>query len=80
MPQLDLYHDAVKHALVKDGWTITHDPFALKYKSLRVFVDLGAEKIFADEKGTRKVAIEIKVFENPSPVNDFEKAMGQYEL
>ncbi|MBA4182514.1 MAG: fatty-acid synthase, partial [Acidobacteria bacterium] len=26
MPAKDIYHDTVKNALIKDGWTITHDP------------------------------------------------------
>ena len=26
MPVKDIYHDTVKNALIKDGWTITHDP------------------------------------------------------
>ena len=30
MPALDIYHDAMKNALVKDGWTISHDPFHLR--------------------------------------------------
>jgi hypothetical protein len=25
MPARDMYHDAVKNALIKDGWTITHN-------------------------------------------------------
>jgi hypothetical protein len=25
MPAKDLYHEAVKNALIKDGWTITAD-------------------------------------------------------
>jgi hypothetical protein len=29
MPTKDTNHDAVCHALVKGGWTITHDPFPL---------------------------------------------------
>ena len=29
MPARDTYHDAVKRALGKDGWTIAHDPFSL---------------------------------------------------
>jgi hypothetical protein len=29
MPIKDEIHDIVKAALIKDGWTITHDPFAL---------------------------------------------------
>lgn len=26
MPRKDKYHDQVKRALEKDGWTISHDP------------------------------------------------------
>lgn len=29
MPRKDRIHEAVKNALVKDGWTITDDPFRL---------------------------------------------------
>ena len=25
------YHDAVKNALIQDGWTITHDPLKLPW-------------------------------------------------
>ena len=32
MPQRDLYHENVKNALIKDGWTITDDPFRIQYK------------------------------------------------
>jgi hypothetical protein len=30
MPARDIYHNAAKNALIKDGWTITHDPSKLK--------------------------------------------------
>lgn len=43
MPARDLYHETVKNALIKDGWTITHDPLTLELGSSRLFVDLGAE-------------------------------------
>ncbi len=33
MPAQDLYHNIVKNALLKDGWTITHDPFHYEEKS-----------------------------------------------
>ena len=26
----DIYHDPVKEALIKDGWTITHDPLLFR--------------------------------------------------
>ena len=47
MPQYDLYHETVKQALEKDGWTITADPFVIEYKGLRLYADLGAEKVIA---------------------------------
>jgi hypothetical protein len=31
MPAKDIYHDAVKNALIKDGWTITADPYYIIY-------------------------------------------------
>ena len=43
MPARDMYHDAVRNALVKDGWTITHDPFRLSWGGRDMYVDLGAE-------------------------------------
>lgn len=54
MPQRDLYHDTVKRALLKDGWTITDDPFIIEFKGVRLFADLGAEKPFAAEKASTK--------------------------
>ena len=62
MPQYDLYHDEVKNALSKDGWTITNDPYTLEYKGLRLYADLGAEKLLAAERDQQKIAIEIKFF------------------
>jgi hypothetical protein len=77
MPQYDLYHNTVKNALVKDGWVITDDPFVIEFKGLRLYADLGAEKLLAAEKHERKVVIEIKVFNSPSLVTELEKAVGQ---
>ena len=42
MPAKDFYHDTVKNALVKDGWTITHDPLMLRWGKKDMFIDLGA--------------------------------------
>ena len=78
MAALDLYHDAVKNALIKDGWTITDDPLRLSYGSEDVYVDLGAEKIIAAEKNGQKIAIEIKSFLGHSEVKDLHDALGQY--
>lgn len=80
MAAKDIYHQVVKIALEKDGWTITNDPLKLTIGSRSVYVDLGAEKLFAAEKEGRKIAVEVKSFINPSPVNDLENALGQYIL
>jgi len=74
----DLYHDTVCTALIKDGWTITHDSLILKIGGRSVFVDLGAEKLIAAERGSEKIAVEIKSFLGPSPINDLENAWGQF--
>jgi len=80
MPRLDKYHEAVKNALIKDGWTITDDPFAIKFADARLFADIGAEKLLAAEKDNRKVAVEVKVFGSVSSYDDLEKAVGQYQI
>jgi hypothetical protein len=78
MPRFDLFHDTVRVALSKDGWTITDDPYLIEYKGFRLQADLGAEKVFAAEKDQRKIVVEVKVFGTPSFVNELQKAVGQY--
>ncbi|MCI0389274.1 MAG: fatty-acid synthase [Acidobacteria bacterium] len=80
MPKRDAYHEIVKRALDKDGWTITDDPMRLKYKGLHLYVDLAAVKTVRTDKEENSVAIEVKVFGGHSFSNDFEKAIGQYSL
>ncbi|MBS1792314.1 MAG: XisH family protein [Acidobacteria bacterium] len=80
MPAKDIYHNTVKNALVKDGWTITHDPLRLSVDDKNLFIDLGAEQIIAAEKGPEKIAVEIKSFIGRSEVDDLEDAVGQFVL
>ena len=69
----DKYHDLVRSALEKDGWTITHDPFKIKLGKRRGYIDLAAEKaIIAAEKDNEKIAVEIKSFSTPSDLDAFE--------
>lgn len=75
MPAKDFYHDTVKTALIKDGWAITDDPLLLRIRLRSVFVDLGAERLIAAERGTEKIAVEIKRFLSPSPINDLDVAI-----
>jgi XisH protein len=80
MPARDFYHDVVKLALIADGWTITHDPLVLQWGSKDLFVDLGAERLLAADKGDQKIAVEIKSFTGASDIDDLEKALGQFIL
>ncbi|GEM_PF-27365 len=78
MPAKDLYHDIVKEALIKDGWTITDDPLILPAGFTNVFIDLGAERFIGAEKGNEKIAVEIKSFLSKSNLRDFQQAIGQF--
>jgi hypothetical protein len=78
MPAKDLYHDRVKNALIKDGWTITDDPYFIKYEDAELFADLAAEKPLAAERQGQKIVVEIKSFVGKSLMYDFHSALGQY--
>jgi XisH protein len=78
MPAKDKVHDIVKNALINDGWIITHDPFSMKLGSADLFVDLGAEKLIAAEKGSAKIAVEVKSFLGKSIISETQDAIGQF--
>jgi len=74
----DLFHDAVRRALEKDGWIITDDPLFLRFGGIEMYIDLGAEQILAAERGEEKIAVEIKSFLAPSATTEFNAALGQF--
>jgi CRISPR/Cas system-associated exonuclease Cas4 (RecB family) len=80
MPAKDLYHDAVKAALIKDGWIILADPYRIQYKDVDLYADLAAERPIAAEREGQKIVVEIKSFVGRSPMTDFQNAVGQYAV
>jgi hypothetical protein len=50
MAARDVFHEAVKQALIADGWTITDDPLIVRLGSIDMFIDLGGEKLIGAEK------------------------------
>ena len=80
MARRDSIHEAVKTALVKDGWTITDDPLYIEIDGgeQSFQVDLGAEKIIGAEKDNQQIAVEIKTFVAPSVLSGFHTVLGQY--
>lgn len=83
MAAKDVFHDTVKHALVKDGWRITHDPLVVRVGQEDFEIDLGAEQLIGAEKGKNRIAVEIKSFLAASKLYQFHGVLGQilnYEL
>jgi len=80
MPAKDLYHDAVKSALIKDGWNIIADPYRIQYQDLDLYADLAAERPIAAEREGQKIVVEIKSFVGRSLMTDFHLAVGQYKV
>jgi XisH protein len=78
MPAKDVFHQAMRHALEKDGWTITDDPLLVDLKEVKVFVDLGAERLIAAERENETIAVEVKSFVGGSTISEFHTALGQF--
>jgi hypothetical protein len=53
----DITHEVVKHALEKDGWVITHDPYFIKIGGVEFLIDLGAETIIAAERDEKRLPL-----------------------
>ena len=77
VPTRDIIHDAVKNALIKDGWTITADPYVIAYEDVTLFAD-GGER--PGGRAGRAQDREVKSFLSPSPIYDLKMALGHYEL
>lgn len=90
MPKRDAIHNVVKQALIKDGWTITDDPYVISYGERFLFIDLAATEtgilngiqgqFIGARRGNRRIAVEIKEFRGQSAIADLEQAIGQYVL
>jgi XisH protein len=74
----DLFHNAVRAALLKEQWEITADPLKIKIDGVKLEIDLAADKVVAAEKSGQKIAIEIKSFLNNSTITDIHGALGQF--
>jgi hypothetical protein len=78
VPADDAIKPAVVAALVKDGWTITHDPYLIRFGGDRLLVDLAAARpVLAAERGEERIAVEVKSFLSGSPLHEFQQALGQ---
>jgi hypothetical protein len=74
----DVFHNAVRRALEKEGWLITADPLYLKFGRDPVLIDLAANRLLAASQGEQHIAVEIKSFIQNSTLHEFHAALGQY--
>ncbi|NEO87487.1 MAG: fatty-acid oxidation protein subunit alpha [Spirulina sp. SIO3F2] len=75
----DVFHNAVKQALVQDGWTITHDPLTLSVGGVDMAIDLGAEQLIGAARENQLIAVEVKSFlAQSSAISEFHTALGQF--
>lgn len=57
MPAKNIFHDAVRKGLEKEGWVITEDPLEIEIGGVEMYIDLGADRILAAEKKGEKIAV-----------------------
>ncbi len=57
MPAKDIFHNAVKLGLEKEGWLITNDPLHLDFGGVEIYIDLGAEKLITAERAGEKLLL-----------------------
>lgn len=74
----DIFHDNVREALIKEGWTITAEQLRVRLGRAAVEIDMMAENIMVVERDGEKIAVEVKSFLTKSIINAFHEAMGQY--
>ncbi len=78
MSARDTYHEIIKNALIKEGWTIIRDPYTIKYEEIQLFADLLVDRTLEIERNGEQIIVEIKSFIGRSPMGEFETALGQY--
>jgi|SRR5579859_3956307 len=77
MPAKDRYHDVVKRALIKAGWNIDDEQFALTVEQRNLWIDLKVSKTEAN----LVVLVEVKeLFDVDSAVEALANALGKIEL
>ncbi|MGH9842233.1 MAG: element excision factor XisH family protein [Blastocatellia bacterium] len=80
MAAKDIYHDHVRKALEKDGWTITHDPLNVQWPGANRPLHPESERLIGAEKDGEEIAVEVVNFLGPSQLVDLQYALGEFGL
>lgn len=83
MAATDKIHQPVKNALIKDGWTITAEPYSIAveddHEDDYLFADMSAERTTPDNR-VQMIVVEVKTFGRRSLIHAPEEALGQYRI
>jgi len=77
-PARKRHHLQVREALVKDGWTITHDPLPLQWGTRDCAHDLGRWPLLGAEKASRTVAVELSSLAGDPDLEAIYWAVGRF--
>jgi hypothetical protein len=78
MSAKDVFHDAVKSALQKEGWQVADKQLKVIWEKVELYIDLSAERFLAADRGGEKIAVEVKSFLENSTLYSFHGAVGQF--
>ena len=73
----DKIHDAVKNALIKDGWTIVADTYSVLFEGEEIVADIVAQAPSDSMLTGETIVIEIKSFQGGSLIYQLHQAIGQ---
>src|SRR5690242_14837835 len=76
MPAIDRYHETVKRALMKDGWTIDAEQVTFITANRQVVIDIKASQRNQHEE---IILVEVKGFER-SPIEQLAIAIGKLQI
>ncbi|NJL66237.1 MAG: XisH protein [Microcoleus sp. SM1_3_4] len=80
MSAKDIYHAAVKSALIKDNWTISSNPYLIQCEDIDLAADIADARPIAAEREGQKIVVEIECFVGRALMLDFHQAVGRYKL
>jgi XisH protein len=79
MSRKDRFHEAVRHALEKENWLITHDPFTIQIsEAVKLKIDLGAESTIAAQ--VLHLAVPLETYNDFFQLPFIQKSLKRHEI
>jgi hypothetical protein len=78
MSSTDIFYQAVRNSLMKEGWQITADALRVQLPGDERYDDPAAAHTLAAQRGGRQIVVTIAPFTGPSLQYDYYGAMGRF--